>query len=98
MRRALILAALIATVGSCKKSREIDCGMAAKGWVELVHRQLLSDQDAEGQAKATAVVPALREELVKRCREDGWSLQARRCIADAQTPADLERCDPAATR
>jgi hypothetical protein len=94
---ATVLAtALVAGAGCKKKEREVDCGMAGKAWVELAHHQLEVDGDAERRAKAEALVPALREELVKRCSDEGWSLVTRRCIVDARSPAELERCEPGA--
>jgi hypothetical protein len=95
---ALGLALAAAALGGCKKAKEIDCGAAAKAWVELAPAQLDADGDRERSEKAAAVLPALREEMVKRCNDEAWTLEVRRCIATATSGETLERCDPGAAR
>lgn len=95
MRALVPLLALLALTG-CKKKAEVDCGAAGRAWVDLAHRQLVSDGDAERSEKANAVLPALREALVKRCTDEKWDLATRRCVAEAATAAALEKCAPAA--
>jgi hypothetical protein len=93
VRATLSLLGLLALAG-CKKKAEVDCGAAGRAWAELAHRQLVSDGDAERSEKANAVLPALREALVKRCTDEKWDVATRRCVAEADTAAALEKCAP----
>jgi len=94
--RAVALLVLCCSLAACKRSKEIDCGAAARAWVELAQADLARDQDPDRQASARAVLPALREALSDRCNAEAWPLAVRKCIAAARSADALERCDPAA--
>jgi hypothetical protein len=94
--RVVLAMSFALAVGACRRGPpEVDCGAAGRAWVELVHKELEAEDPAR-RAEANAIVPALREELVKRCKDDAWSPAIRRCVADARSPAELERCQPPA--
>jgi hypothetical protein len=42
--------------------------------------------------EALSLLPLLKEAMVKECQDKKWNEVTRRCVVDARTPDDLERC------
>jgi hypothetical protein len=47
---------------------------------------------AEQKEQALSLIPLLKEAMVKECEDKKWGGQTRRCVVEARTPDDLERC------
>lgn len=58
-----------------------------------VERMLARGGDADLAARATP----MRGAVERRCAEDGWSVELRRCIAGARTAEDANGCETLAT-
>jgi hypothetical protein len=49
------------------------------------------DEEMAGRARSIGAV------VMRRCSEDGWSVELRRCMADARQLEDADRCESLAT-
>jgi hypothetical protein len=55
-----------------------------------------SSAAAKQKQEALSVIPQVKEATVKECQDKKWNEVTRRCVVDARTPDDLERCSPRA--
>ena len=63
----------------------VTCAAAADGMLAMMMR----DKEAEGIEDTIEGFKAL---IRTRCDEDGWTVEARQCLATMQTRTDAERC------
>lgn len=102
---ALALAAPALALGGagCKRGKAPDCKAVGAAYATLQQQEIekpFSSPPAPGAPPATAeqkeqalsLIPLLKETMVKECEEKKWSGETRRCVVEAKTPDDLERC------
>jgi hypothetical protein len=73
-----------ANVASCE---------AVGSHVTAMARKELSGMDGDMKEMAEAMLGPLKDEIVKKCREEKWSEAARRCMVEAKTEQSFERCE-----
>lgn len=61
------------------------CAAAADGMVGM----LLADKDPK---PPDDTVDGIRNLIRDRCQQDGWSVEAQRCLAEMKTPDDANNC------
>ena len=50
------------------------------------------DTDAKGRQTIDDTVPAMRDSMVRACKEHGWPVETRQCFADAADGAAETAC------
>ena len=89
MKTSVVLVALlsVAALGCKKKSAEPDCAAAVN------HSMALSKADFEKMPGMDAATIQQAMDLgVRRCKEDKWPADAVKCMNDAVTITDAQRC------
>lgn len=94
---ALALALVAVSTTGCKSSdKGPDCKAVAAAYAALQRKEIEkpagADSTAEQKEQALSLVPLLKEAMVKECEERKWDAPTRRCVVEAATPDDLERC------
>jgi hypothetical protein len=100
---AITLSAALAAIGCRGGGEGPDCKAAAAAYASLLQDELEKSYTAANAAgapeaasadkkKALSLIPLAKESIAKECTEKKWDREARRCIADARTADDLERC------
>jgi hypothetical protein len=92
MRRLVLV---VVVVGACRgKADDVPCPSVAsrffmiarddlaKATVDPTTRRMVSDQ-----------LPAMRDALAEICSDGGWSLDVRRCLANAADHVAFEACE-----
>lgn len=92
LRLALALLAALPAAG-CQKNDTVSCREAAEAFVALTRAELEREGRAEASEQADVGLPALEAQLIESCEEQAWSEAMRTCVAEAQGPGALERCD-----
>jgi hypothetical protein len=101
---SLALAALaLGALSGCKGGDQgPDCKAVGAAYATLQRQEI--EKAAKGSAaaassaavkqkeEALSLLPLLKEAMVKECQEKKWNEVTRRCVVDARTPEDLERC------
>jgi hypothetical protein len=102
MHRLLVVVTTLATMlvlGACgSKSRDgASCDEVGARFADLARRQL--DEAEKAGAVDTATrgsvaghVPAMRDAMVRHCKEGGWSAETRGCFAKAMTDTQMNDC------
>jgi hypothetical protein len=62
--------------------------------VAATTHRIVSGSSDEVMARRARSIAAV---VMRRCSEDGWSVELRRCMADARQLEDADRCEPLAT-
>jgi hypothetical protein len=94
---ALALALVAASTTGCKRSdKGPDCKAVAAAYATLQRKEIDkpvgADSTAQQKEQALSLIPLLKEAMVKECEERKWDATTRRCVVEAATPDDLERC------
>jgi hypothetical protein len=99
MSHRLALVALLALAGGCKKHKSdgATCDQAGATFAANVHRRAADaekagDTDATGRRTLDDTVPAMRDSMVRSCKEHGWPVETRQCFADAADGAAETAC------
>lgn len=77
----------------------ITCEQVADHAIDLIKHQAelqgqtMSPQErADLQAKLDVELPAAREKIIAQCAQEKWSEESRKCVIDAKSFAQLEKC------
>jgi len=102
---ALALALVTVSATGCKgRDKGPDCKAVAASYATLQQKEIekpYTAPSAEGtpgptaaqqKEQALSLIPLLKEAMVKECEEKKWDVATRRCVVEAATPDDLERC------
>jgi hypothetical protein len=95
----LALVAILALSAGCKKKHAegASCDQAGARFAANVHRtvgeaETAKDTDAKGRQTLDDTVPAMRDAMVRACKEHGWPAETRQCFADAADGAAETAC------
>ena len=93
----LVLGLVLPACGGKKDAGEASCEAVGAHFEKLSRERaeaLPEDHpDKAATRAAEALLPKLRDNLVKDCRKDGWPEEVRRCVLDAPDAAAVEaRC------
>ena len=88
MRKTLLVAAALALSGCGKKGSEAkgDCATSVANAVSL------SAEEFKKQGVTDATVAKIRDASVTRCKEDKWTNEILKCLADAKKADDVAKC------
>ncbi|MDQ3338453.1 MAG: hypothetical protein M4D80_25075 [Myxococcota bacterium] len=88
MRKILLLVAVLGLSACGKKGDEAkgDCGASVANAVNL------SAEEFKKQGVTDATVAKIRESSVVRCKEDKWTNEVLKCLADAKKADDVAKC------
>ena len=89
----LLAAIALVPVGGCKKSKPSDCKAVGDHYMALLIDQLDKDNDPAAKSKAQAILPNLRDSMIKTCNDKKWSNKVRECMLAAKNDDDLGKCD-----
>lgn len=100
---AVALPAALAAAGCGGRGEGPDCKAAAAAYASLLQGELEKSYTAAtasgapeaamaDKKKALSLIPLAKESIAKECTEKKWDREARRCITEARTADDLERC------
>ena len=96
-RPAVLLATLlVAALGvGCKHHRGATCDAAGGRFLELARADLAASQnlDPANRRALTGLLAPMRDAMVRACREDGWSVEARACMVTATDKTQFSACD-----
>lgn len=99
MSHRLALVAILALAGGCKKHKSdgATCDQVGAKFAANVHHAVATaekagDTDATGRRTLEDTVPAMRDSMVRACKEHGWPVGTRRCFADAADGAAETAC------
>jgi len=93
---AVLVAALAASAAGCKKSdATTSCDAVGARFLAIAEADLARDKGAtkDEQTAVAGLVAPLRDALVKACRQDGWTVEARGCMAAASDEAQFRACE-----
>ncbi|MCA9677825.1 MAG: hypothetical protein H6709_01260 [Kofleriaceae bacterium] len=95
----LITCGLAATSPGCKKKAGdgASCDAVGARFLAVAHRQLddavkTGAADPETRKRVEGTVPAIRDAMVRACKEDGWAADTRTCFAGASDDAAMKAC------
>lgn len=92
-RPAVLLATfMVAALGvGCKHKKGATCDAAGARFLALARQDLdaSADSDAASKRGLVGLLALMRDAMVRACREDGWSVEARACMAAAADKAQL---------
>jgi len=96
--RAIALV-LVLTAAACGKGKKdgASCEDVGARFLALAHQQLdraaeAGDVDPEIGKAVAGHVPAMRDAMVRACKEDGWSVETRTCFAGAASDTQMTGC------
>ena len=90
--QVLIVAATVAlALGACK-GKEADCGTVGDKFTELM-RASAAKAKPDLKKSAEALLPALKEKMIERCKSEQWTKQLIDCVAASANEAELEKCE-----
>ena len=96
--RALALTLALAA-SSCGKGAKdgASCDDVGARFLALAHAQLdgaaeAGELDAERKTAVESHLPAMRDAMVRACKEDGWSKETRDCFAGASSDTQMTSC------
>lgn len=86
---------VLCSAAGCKSGESLDCEAVIGHYMTKVEALIERESDSpEARKLATTGLPGLREKLVTSCRDQEWSVGARKCILRAEAAEDLEKCNP----
>ena len=91
----VLLAAALA-VGACKgRGKGASCDAAGARFLALAHADLdaTPDLDPAHRRGVLGLLAPMRDAMIRACREDGWSAEARACLVAAPDVATFRACD-----
>lgn len=91
----LLLAAAIAA-GACKgKGKGPTCHDAGARFLVLARADLdaTKDLDPANRRGVLGMLAPMRDAMIRACKEDGWSAEARACFVGAPDVAAFRACD-----
>jgi hypothetical protein len=96
---ALVSALVCAGAVGCAKGKHdgTSCDAVGANFLALSDRQLADAEktggvDAKTRAAVETHVPAMRDSMVRACKESGWSAESRACFAAASDDAAMMSC------
>jgi hypothetical protein len=91
-RAALVCLLLLAACGKHKKDGST-CEEGGTAFLALSHKELdTASVDSKTRDTVESHVPAMRDSMVRACKEGHWAVEARRCFASAADDAAMESC------
>lgn len=95
----MIRVALLLLLAACAKGGDdgATCEAAGARFLELAHHQLenaakAGHLDAKTRATVDGHVPAMRDAMVRACKEHGWPAETRACFAGAANDTAITTC------
>lgn len=91
----VLLAAALAA-GACKgKGKGASCDAAGARFLALARADVdaTADLDPANRRGVIGLLAPMRDALIRACREDGWSAEARACFVAAPDVAAFRACD-----
>jgi hypothetical protein len=97
IRTPLLLAALAAAACGKGPAEGAPCDEVGTNFLALAHADLRLAADAgavdpETRGDTESHLPAIRDSIVRHCKEDGWSAATRDCFASARSADHMTRC------
>ena len=100
MSRSLLLVAAAALAFAACGKRAHDgatCEEVGARFVDLARRQLeaareAGDVGADAHGAVASHVPAMRDTMVRACKEGSWSADTRGCFAKAESDTQMTTC------
>jgi hypothetical protein len=98
MHRLLVVVTTLALAACGSKSRDgASCDEVGARFVDLAKRQLDEAEktgglDTKTHASVASHVPAMRDAMVRHCKEGGWSAETRGCFAKVTTDSQMNDC------
>ncbi len=90
---------LALVAGGCGKQAAdgASCDAVGARFLALAHQQLADaqrtgDVDAPTRARIDNHVPAIRDAMVRACKEHGWAAETRACFAAADSDGKMKAC------
>jgi hypothetical protein len=77
---------------ACGGGGDATCEGVGKHVVDMAKKEL-SGMDGDMKKMAEAMLGPLKDEIVKKCKEDNWSKEAMKCMVGAKTEKDFEKCE-----
>ena len=96
--RALVVLLALALPACGKGKKEgASCEDVGARFLALAHAQVdnaakAGDVDPELETAVESHLPAMRDSMVKACKEDGWSVETRDCFAGASDDKKMTAC------
>jgi hypothetical protein len=94
-----LVVVLVLGAAGCGKGKKdgASCDDVGARFLALAHQQLDSaakagDVDAELKTRVESHVPAMRDAMVRACKEDGWAKETRDCFANAAGDTEMTGC------
>lgn len=94
--RATLLAAILLAITGCKKGGgDASCDAVGARFHAIADADLAADKgvDARERAAVRGLIGPMRDALVKSCRDNKWSADARACMATAADDAAFRACE-----
>jgi hypothetical protein len=98
-RALALVAALTLALTGCGKGKKdgASCEEVGARFLALAHAQVDSaakagDVDPELETAVESHLPAMRDSMVRACKEDGWSKETRDCFAAAADDTRMTAC------
>lgn len=94
----LLLASMLVLVACGKGAKDgASCEAVGTRFLELAHKQIddaagADEVDPETRAGVEGHLPAMRDAMVRACKEHEWPAETRGCYASATKDADMEAC------
>ncbi|HVV86922.1 MAG TPA: hypothetical protein VHE35_27980 [Kofleriaceae bacterium] len=95
---ATVLAAVLvagAAAGCHRHHDAASCGAVGANFMTLAQADLAASTDVDPANKrgVAGLLAPMRDSMVRACREDRWSAEARACFAAAPDTAQLRACE-----
>ena len=94
----LFLFAAIATLAACKRhpAGEATCNQVGARFYEIAHAQVAASKDLDDRTRSgvTGLLAPMRDSMVRACRDDHWSADARACFTAALDQPGYFACEP----
>jgi hypothetical protein len=91
-----VLFAVLLVVAACKKGGgDASCDAVGARFLAIAEADLAKATDVARDERdaVRGLIAPLRDAMVKACRQDGWSVDARACFAGAPDEARFRACD-----
>jgi hypothetical protein len=100
--RTVSIVVVIAALAGCKRqpASERSCDQVGARFVAIARDGLVrqgSTMDPQLRDGVDGLVAPMRDSMVRACRQDGWSIAARACFADAASEAAFRACEASLT-
>lgn len=97
MRLHLVVAVAGLTLVACKKhpAGEATCNQVGARFYEIAHAQVAASKELDDRTRSgvTGLLAPMRDSMVRACRDDHWTAEARACFATAPDQPRYFACE-----